>query len=41
MKTWEQIESQAWNELADEGDLGEIRFKQRCRAIAEANGWSV
>lgn len=37
---WEQIEAQAWNELSKEGDLGEIRFYQRCAQIARRLGWN-
>ena len=36
---WEDIETQAWNELSKEGDLGEVRFAQRCFQIAKRLGW--
>jgi hypothetical protein len=36
---WKEIESKAWNELAEEGDLGRMRFTQRCLQIAKAAGW--
>jgi hypothetical protein len=36
---WSEIERQAWVELSKEGDLGEVRFKQRCGQIAKRAGW--
>lgn len=36
---WKDIETRAWNELSKEGDLGEVRFSQRCLEIATRAGW--